>query len=97
MEELGMKTTSPQDRKQIGVLLAHASKWSLRECNILLSALVHRQGPRETMPSAYFFGLARQLSILAGKTSSRQEERAFLRDHMEKIFKKAKQMKYEGR
>lgn len=81
MAHLGMKTTTPADRKKIGALLLGASVWS-EQHKVLLSALVRRG--RTGIPSPGFFELAEEKGFF---DPSKQDREEFLAAHTKKIFR----------
>lgn len=83
MEHLGMKTTTPADRRKIGTLLLSASKWS-QEHDVMLSVLVGRG--RTGLPSPGFFELAEEKGFY---TPSKQDRKEFVEAHTRKIFRLA--------
>lgn len=87
MEHLGMKTTTPADRRKIGALLLRASEWSKKQ-KVLLSALVRRS--RSDIPSPGFFELAEKEGFY---DPSKQTKKEFLDAHTKKIIRLADTLK----
>ncbi len=80
MKGIGLSSTIPADRNQIGQILGEISEITKDKNGTLLSVIVHRQSSGETTPGPGFFALAKSF-----KLKWKDDER-FVQDEIQKVW-----------
>lgn len=82
MTAVGLNWRVPADRTAIGEVLGAVSEATFEEDNLMLSVLVHKKKPGQTMPGAGFFDLATSLGF------KWRDDRKFVEDQTDRVLAK---------